>query len=75
MSHLGRIEIDVLGSAMFIPRDSRLVIETLFYIQGRQFILRQENGILGYFPPLGGSYGKGGKKRWEHEEREEDDSV
>lgn len=35
---------------MFIPRDSRLVIETLFYIQGGQFILRQENVILG--PPF-----------------------
>lgn len=34
---------------MFIPRDSRLVIETLFYIQGRQFILRQENDILALF--------------------------
>lgn len=48
-SHLGRIEVDVLGTAMFIPRDSRLVIETLFYIQGRQFILRQENDILALF--------------------------
>lgn len=38
---------------MFIPRDSRLVIETLFYIQGRQFILRQENDILAFFFPLG----------------------
>lgn len=38
---------------MFIPRDSRLVIETLFYIQGRQFILRQENDILAFFSPWG----------------------
>ena len=35
LSHLGRIKVDILGSAMFIPRDSGLVIETLFYIQGR----------------------------------------
>lgn len=47
-SHLGRIEVDVLGTAMFIPRDSRLVIETLFYIQSRQFILRQKNSILAH---------------------------
>lgn len=46
---------------MFIPRDSRLVIETLFYIQGRQFILRQENGILVFF--LGGVGGSGGQKK------------
>lgn len=38
---------------MFIPRDSRLVIETLFYIQGRQFILRQENDILAPHPIQG----------------------
>lgn len=36
---------------MFIPRDSRLVIETLFYIQSRQFILRQKNSILAP-PPI-----------------------
>lgn len=53
LSHLGRIEVDVLGTAMFIPRDSRLVIEALFYIQGRQFILRQENDILAFFFPSG----------------------
>jgi hypothetical protein len=46
LSHLGRIEVDVLGTAMFVPRDSRLVIETLFYIQSRQFILRQKNSIF-----------------------------
>jgi hypothetical protein len=49
---------------MFIPRDSRLVVETLFYIQGRQFILRQENGILVFFFPLGGC-GRGGQRRRE----------
>lgn len=58
LSHLGRIEVDVLGTAMFIPRDSRLVIETLLYIQGRQFILRQENGILAPPSPLGGGCGE-----------------
>lgn len=57
-SHLRRIEVYILGTAMFIPRDSRLVIETLFYIQGRQFILRQENSILVFF--LGG--GSGGRE-------------
>ena len=35
LSHLGRIKVDILGGAMFIPRDSGLVIETLFYIQSR----------------------------------------
>lgn len=58
---------------MFIPRDSRLVIETLFYIQGRQFVLRQESNILGliFFPPSGvvvvGEEGRreGGGTRWE----------
>lgn len=68
LSHLGRIEVDVLGTAMFIPRDSRLVIETLFYIQGCQFILRQEKDILAfplfYFFPLGGGGGgRGGQEK------------
>lgn len=66
LSHLGRIEVDVLGTAMFIPRDSRLVIETLFYIQGRQFILRQENDILA--PPL---HPWGGWWWWERRAGEE----
>lgn len=49
LSHLGRIEVDILGTAMLIPRDSRLVIETLFYIQGCQFILRQKTQQFSFF--------------------------
>lgn len=65
-SHLGRIEVDILGTAMFIPRDSRLVIETLFYIQGRQFVLRQESNILAFFfffPSGVVVVGEGGRKK------------
>lgn len=63
---------------MFIPRDSGLVIETLFYIQGCQFILKRENDMLA--PRHGGGGGKvgggRGQKRREHGEggREEEDS-
>lgn len=41
---------------MFIPRDSGLVIETLFYIQGCQFILKRENDMLA--PRHGGGGGR-----------------
>lgn len=41
---------------MFIPRDSGLVIETLFYIQGCQFILKRENDMLA---PRHGGGGEG----------------
>lgn len=69
-SHLGRIEVDVLGTAMFIPRDSRLVIETLFYIQGCQFILRHEKDVLAVFFPLGMMVEEEGRRRMQEEDCE-----
>jgi len=46
--YLGGVEVDIFGTAMFIPRHGWLVIESLFHIQSSQLILKKKTYLSGY---------------------------
>lgn len=43
MVYLGGVEVDIFGTAVLVAGYSRLVVESLLYVECRQLILKKNN--------------------------------